>query len=380
MTVGYLLGHDPVFADDVDVLTNLSKYFDIKETIYGGRGCFANENIPQGTVIHECASPISSTIVRPFRKEVCSQCFQYFDGKTLKIKLGSCDKQYKDLFLYFCSDECKMKFEDDDIENLHLDSLLAVEKYYISGLKKKEVDYENPKGDLQAQVKTEWEKVKDWEEMMSKMKPSKKLNLVPRISDSEYMEIKYVIGVLFKFYKYNELVLEKATSIKALESTNLEASELILFQLLQSSEEQKVQKYPYLLYSYINIYKFIKITSHPLLQPFITCQNIRDIIGKNLSNAFGIWSIQIEDEDKEFFGFGVYPSASYFNHSCSPNLIKKRIDNKLTFTTTKEIASNDELCIDYGNYLNENVEKRKKELKEWFFDCGCEKCNLESTK
>ncbi|KAK6457823.1 uncharacterized protein RJT20DRAFT_125681 [Scheffersomyces xylosifermentans] len=370
-------------SKDIDTdtcLGQISPFFNVKKTKYGGRGCFAISAIPKGTVLLTCNKPISSTIIKPFRKEACTRCFSYCDGRILKTKIQK--KFGKEIVsLYFCSEECKEEFTNDDIDNLYADSLLEIERHYIAGLNKPEMELKEPSktADLQSVIKQEWEEVALWEKKIRAMKPTKRASQIFRISDSEYTEIKYVIGVLFHMYKCSKKQVSLPIKyINELDNNERNQLELQLFNILQSSEPEKVQKYPYLLYSYINIYKFLVLTTLPPLQDLVSSDLVRATIGRNLSNAFGIWSeASNPSEEKEFFGFGVYPSASYFNHSCGPNMIKKRTKNVLTFTTLQDIKPDQELCIDYGNYINEKVEVRRRELSEWFFDCGCDKCTVE---
>ncbi|CAI5758826.1 unnamed protein product [Candida verbasci] len=292
-----------------------SQYYRIGNTKYGGRGCFAIEEIENDTIIHISESPLSSTISKPFKKEVCQLCFKYEFGKYMKFKVSQKVNKDQHCSIWFCSQECEDNFKKHDVNDIYINNLLNCEKYYLLGLSKPEIEAKEPKGDLNETINEEWAKVDLWNEKIANMKPSKLLNLIPRIDDSEYLEIKYVIGVLFQIF----------------EGETSENRELSLFKELQSSEIEKYHRYPYLLYSYINIYKFVKLTCSKELQKYITPDSIRSIIGKNLSNAFGIWSeSNSKDEDKEFLGFGVYPSASFFNHSCDPNLIKIRIKEKLT--------------------------------------------------
>ncbi|EGW34895.1 uncharacterized protein SPAPADRAFT_47961 [Spathaspora passalidarum NRRL Y-27907] len=328
----------------------ISPLFSVDKTVYGGRGCFAKSIIPSGTIIHRCSSPISSSIARPFKKEVCHYCFKYDNGKTWKIKRSQqFGKQM--CSIVFCTEECRDKFSQEDGEGIYLKNLMLVEKNYLQGLKKHEVEPKEPK-DLDTEILQEWEKVGSWEEKLKTMKPSKRESILPRIDESEYLEINYVIGALFSMYKYGNSGITSPEYFQDIKREEQNQFELQYFNTLQSTELEKVRKYPYLLYSYINIYKFLKLTVSEQLQPYINTDEIRCIIGRNLSNAFGIWS-EVSDpkEDKEFLGFGVYPSASFFNHSCAPNLVKTRIGNQLVFTTLRDISAGEELCINYGNFF-----------------------------
>ncbi|RCK60480.1 putative protein lysine methyltransferase SET6 [Candida viswanathii] len=297
------------------ILNQISPWFDVQKTKYGGRGCFATGSIPKGSVIHRCSTPVGSTIAKPFKKEVCTTCFKYDYGSTMKSKISK--KSGKNTYsIFFCSDECAEKFTQDDVNEVLLNNLIAVEKNYLQGLTKPEVELKEPK-DLEKEYLEEWDKVATWESKLDAMKPTKRQNMIPRIDDSEYLEIKYVMGVLFNIYKCHGARISNY-DFPELKPDEANQVEMVLFDLLYSSEYEKVKKYPYLLYSYINIYKFIRLSCTPELQPFINLSTVRAIIGKNLSNAFGIWSeVSDPSEDKEFLGYAVYPSASYFNHKTS---------------------------------------------------------------
>ncbi|CUM52636.1 uncharacterized protein AC631_00624 [Debaryomyces fabryi] len=315
-----------------------------------GRGCISKCEIPKDTVIH-ISKALSSAISRPFKKEVCSSCFKFSGGKTIKFRLGG---QHP---LYFCSEQCLSAFTADDIDQIYLNSLLNVESFYNNGLRKPdELELTINEDKFEEQIIEEWKKISEWEEKIDKMKPSKRLNNIPKIGESEYIEAKYIVGILFQMYKGKH-------------------HELKFFESLQSNELDKLKRYPQLLQSYTNIYKFVRLTVHTELQPLVTSELIRTILGTNLTNAFGIWSQPVDDaEEKDYFGFAIFPSASFFNHSCYPNLIKTREGDTLYFRTLRDVDPNTELFISYGNYSNENVQIRQEQLREWFFDCSCTKC------
>lgn len=378
-------------STETDIFTRISPHFDVQDTKYGGKGCFSYNPITAGTTILVSKTPISTTIAKDFKKEVCNYCFHYNEGVNMKHKLGL-DKFNQ--YLYFCSPDCVAAFEAlTEPKDIFLKTLLTLDLQYNNGLKKDEKEFEDSdlldekvsnlsEKELLELVSDKWSQVDTWTDEINKMKPTKWGRLIPKITEPEYLEIKYIIGVLYQMYKNdcNDEPSDRKTNhylsgLSAQESMRLEMS---LFDHLQSNETLKILKYPIMLQSYINIYKYVKLTSPTQFQKFINPSNIRLIIGRNLTNAFGIWSLNLTG-NKEFFGFGVYPSASFFNHSCAPNLIKKRIGNELHFIALKDIDKDEELCIDYGNYLNEPVHIRRQQLKEWFFDCGCSRCVKEMT-
>jgi len=97
---------------------------------------------------------------------------------------------------------------------------------------------------------------------------------------------------------------------------------------------------------------------------------------RHLTNSFGIWELPISP-DCENLGSAMYPSASYFNHSCDPNVAKLREGRVVRFVTSRDVQEGEELCISYG-HTERKLEERKKDLKEWWgFDCHCSRCTRE---
>lgn len=369
-----------------DLCNRLSPFFRVGKTVYGGRGCFASSNISIGTLIYECGPCLASTIIRPFRKEVCTFCFHYDNGNALKSRITQ--KVGKDVMsLFFCSNKCVGGFAQHDLDQLLEKSLFAVEREYLRTSALLEPEPEQPPhevldGDFQAFIDHQWEAAEAWNEVLSRTKSSKRQKLIPRISTTEYAEAKYVLTVIFQVYKNKHRPLPiPQVPFGELSPEERMCAELRLFETLQSTTDDKVKRYPYLLHSYINIFKFVRLVALPELELLITPEAVRTIIGRNLLNAFGIWSRGTsEAEEKEYFGFGVFPLASFFNHSCDPNVKKTRNGNSLLFHIKRPVSQGEELCIDYGNYLHESLQQRQLELKEWFFDCGCLRCVEESAR
>lgn len=359
-----------------DILSKISPYFQVSETKYGGKGCFSYEHIPKGTEIL-VSNPLGFTISKDFKKEVCLNCFKYNNGRTMKAKYSL--PNFKSQYIYFCSEECVKEFKAHDESEVFLSALLNLDKYYSKYNTDDDPEPINVNDkEFVFTIKEKWSEVNQWVERINQTKKTKWDQFIPKINESEYLEAKYVLSVLHQYYITDKHDPHEPDErfIQDYELNDAMIIETTLFSYLQSSEILKVLKFKNLLQSYINIFKFLKLTCPPNYQKFIDPLTVRLIIGNNLTNAFGIWTL--EAGDKEFLGFGVYPSASFFNHSCEPNIIKKRINNQLHFVTLRDIKKNEELCIDYGNYLNETFEVRRKQLNEWFFLCGCTRCQRES--
>lgn len=360
------------------LLDLISPYFDVKKTIYGGRGCFARSDIAKGTVLHVSRKSVGSSVSRVFRKEVCTGCFAYYDGKTLKHRLR--DK------IYFCSGECMDKFVKNDPKGLLTSTLVRVETLFAQS--RGEVD-EDSIPETEEDVSSIWADIEKWDSQFERLKPSKRANIRPVVNDDDYCELRYVISVLHTLHQVettpksllDQLGRARLEQIylKDMDETATMELESKLFHLLQSSEGQKVQRYPYLAVSYANIYKFIRLVAPPEYLPHLSIQSVRDIIGRNLTNAFGIWSpVDHPDEEREYFGFGVYPSASFFNHSCRPNVSKARHGEMYEYVASEDIAQGTELCISYGIRASDTVCQRRAALAEWFFTCGCLRCVTEA--
>lgn len=96
-------------------------------------------------------------------------------------------------------------------------------------------------------------------------------------------------------------------------------------------------------------------------------------LSRHLCNSFGIWELPITP-DSENLGSAMYPSASYFNHSCDPNVAKVRQGRTMIFVTAREVQAGEELCISYG-HTERGLDERRQVLQDWWgFVCNCTRC------
>lgn len=347
----------------------ISDQFDVLKTQFG-RACFANRDIPKGVdILVTNEVPFGFSILHEFRKEVCSFCFVYEFGKYCKVKIPQVEKyegkKWLGCGLWFCSEQCmKLWREKIDLNN----KLSLIFEDLLNSFQKKLLknDYnEDEFNDIEITkdfIDKYWSKVNDWELKVDKMKESKKMNQLPSINEDDFNTVRFVTIVLFNLYK------------------NHPSSEF--FTNLQSNEFEKIKKFPVLLKSLESIYKFLKILLPSYLN--LNTELFRLIIGREFGNSFGIWQINEDSlhensENKEFLGYMLHPEASFFNHSCDPNVKKYRIDNRMHFQTMNDIKKDDQLCIDYYHVLNDPyLERQKIMMDNWFFSCLCERCKLES--
>ncbi|KAH7579990.1 SET domain profile [Nakaseomyces glabratus] len=358
----------------------ISEYFDINETSWGGRACFSKRDLNNGQVVLEVEDCMGTSIDYDFRKEVCHYCYKYNNGKSMKVKISFNDLQdclyefpqlatYKAKFkgagLWFCCDTCRDKYlsihniaELIESYEILLESFMRMIKNK-SLLEEQEQDY-NGITITKEYIDNTWEDITTrWIPMVSKTKATKRAKFLPQISEDEYNCCRFVIETLFR--------------IKHLDpgSDTLEA-----FHNLQSNELSKIQKFPVLLNFQVLVFKTLFVLLPDNLKNSLTVQAFRHILGSEYGNAFGIWQDTEAVDSREYFGYWVFPKASYFNHSCDPNITKTRIDRKMVFTLNRDVACGEELNIDYSGVLDLPVDRRQKFLFEnWFFVCGCNRCN-----
>jgi hypothetical protein len=99
-------------------------------------------------------------------------------------------------------------------------------------------------------------------------------------------------------------------------------------------------------------------------------------LSRHISNSFGVWELPISP-DSEHLGSAMYPSASYFNHSCDPNVTKVRQGRTVLFVTSKNVQPGEELCISYGHTERQVLERRQVLRDWWGFTCNCSRCSHE---
>ncbi|GAA5815882.1 hypothetical protein MFLAVUS_009401 [Mucor flavus] len=115
----------------------------------------------------------------------------------------------------------------------------------------------------------------------------------------------------------------------------------------------------------------------------ITHDLFRSIFFRERANSFGLWEMGNDEvanatggvsDDLELLGFGIYPSAVYFNHSCDANVIKVRDGRSMKFISRRMIDEGEEACISYGS-VDEDVRGRRQRLLEnYHFVCQCTRC------
>ncbi|PIA15855.1 hypothetical protein COEREDRAFT_44170 [Coemansia reversa NRRL 1564] len=128
----------------------------------------------------------------------------------------------------------------------------------------------------------------------------------------------------------------------------------------------------------------------------LTHEQFRWVYYRDIANSFGIYdppvalsllyskginttsNIPNEQCDQESVGFAIYPTAVYFNHSCSPNVVRTRIHREIQFLSATTIKNGEELFISYGCITDPTLERCAWLKQHFFFQCTCNRCVLET--
>ena len=86
-------------------------------------------------------------------------------------------------------------------------------------------------------------------------------------------------------------------------------------------------------------------------------------------NGFGV-----HDAADASVAIGLFPSASYWNHDCNPNLARVMVGRTATFFALRDIAEGEPLTISYADVEAPCSERRYRMLVTYRFYCQCARC------
>ncbi|KAF1347163.1 hypothetical protein BDV97DRAFT_300917 [Delphinella strobiligena] len=338
-----------------------SPFFSIKETPHSGRGVYASTPIAAGTLLLETSHVAAKCIYREYRKEVCAQCFKYDRGRSWKLKNPVAG-------VVFCRQECH---DEWTAENKLKGAIPAVALAAVEGLRGKG-------------GKTE----EKWEEEGENTRPTKQ-EIHDAWTDAEGIATRIRIARSQHPTKSDRRVLAQTLAIQPvrdilsflLSATICKALEPDLWHSVLDLAEEKE---PYIsrqsLEMHILSYQHLLSTMPTTLLTHITADTLKTVAQKSSHNVFNIWSQDLNDGTtggSECLGYALWPCASYFNHSCAPNVRKKREGRVWRFWADEEIEEGEELCITYlgGDEKSMCREERMEKLqKNWGFECACARC------
>lgn len=363
---------------------NKKRHIHVETTKYGGRGYFASTEIPAGTTVLSADSPFTSAVFRQYKKDACAYCFKCDFYKPCKIKLTGplisplcedlaiCKKlstpvSSKTAYagLFFCSPECCDNWKTFEDPFGALAPVLNLIDQAVASSSK-------PAQESSIPVDTEISQTFIDQYWAENVQPPNRKTKIPVLDAPEHDNARIVAVVVTKAY-----LLSKKPAFETLKQKLLfYADEFSIFNNLQSNELQLITSFPDLLISHVKVYNFLAaVFDKTPLASFLSVDLFRQVLGSEAGNAFGIWQFPVFLES-ECLGSSIYPSPSYFNHACEPNVQKQRSGRRMDFVTTRAIQPQEELYISYGMFEECPTEQRQKALLEqWHFKCACPKCS-----
>jgi hypothetical protein len=341
-----------------------SDLFAVAETANSGRGVFAKQQLKSDVPILSSDIVSASVILREYKSEVCAQCFLYERGRKLKSRIHETGTS-------FCSPAC----QDEWKEGTGVDGFAAwtsLETFVKAKMKSNS----NGVGTVydclpdacaeiptEEEIRTTWESVESTAHFIrqarggSNAKPHRRavqaaLNVPPNVD---------VLG----FQLSGTLARAK------IPSTAWNG----LMDLVPDSEPYASEDE---LKNHVHAYLHLLALLPASLLPHVTAEKCLELARKDSWNSFGIRSL--DDGGAEFFGFGVWPDASFFNHSCAPNIKKQRVGRMWQFWTDGDVEVGGELSISYLGGEEKDfdlVERRRRLMATWGFVCACWKCKDE---
>jgi len=182
---------------------------------------------------------------------------------------------------------------------------------------------------------------------------------------------------------------KKLLSNKKLDKDSLNILKMVIKMLNKEENQNKLSKEEVSFQDILNltsnkeVYSAEDVKDNKIIAQWI-CSNrpsqlsedeILNLICKIECNNFGLWN---NGSNEFIFGRVMFPLASYFNHSCSPNCsAEKNRDMQLTVVSIINIPEGAELCIPYIDVNLPRSARRQKLWIEYHFMCCCSRCEME---
>ncbi|KAF1837119.1 SET domain-containing protein [Decorospora gaudefroyi] len=338
--------------------------FEVRHTPTAGRAVFATQDIPAGTLVWRSDDLTLSVLLRDYRREVCGQCFDYVYGRDLDIR-------DKTVGFTFCSKACQEKWREEKGE-IGVQAWTAVETLVKKRSKEDsemvDADLPRPKS---KEIKQAWESVAAQAALIRTAREGEQMR--PLGEDDSVPVTKQHKKAVAKALQepISPDVMSFCVSGIVWRHRHPEDWEKVLALANDKTPYHNSDDLRAFTRTYLHLLAILPL---PLL-PLVTAEVMFALSSRDSHNSFGIRSL--EDDGSEFFGYGCWPAASYFNHSCAPNVEKNREDRAWYFKAGRDIEKGQELCITYLSAAERKLSRGNRMLrlkKYWGFDCACERC------
>jgi hypothetical protein len=302
-----------------------SSYFELQATTHGGRSLFVTSDVALGARIHSCESPFAHVIYKVYRKEVCAQCFAYSASDHAPSTVG-CSRTWSIKWsragaatAWFCSDVCKDNWERDEASPLlmEVDALLskgqtATRKRFKSLEEEVKVKAMFPSFEPGDRSITQGIIDVAWESAEALVASKAHLTLYYSTLHLEDMELEIARSLAAAIVRrcYDQRI--SLSESDPTSQTRNRSECWSQFLNLQTNELCNLQTRPYMLTAYLRIYVFLSNALPKHLRKYTSI--VREVLARDTGNSFGIWD---GDRRDEMMGWGIWISASYFNHSAS---------------------------------------------------------------
>ncbi|EFQ30836.1 hypothetical protein CGRA01v4_12900 [Colletotrichum graminicola] len=352
-----------------------SVHFEIRDTPTAGRAVFATRDIVANTLLWRSDDLTVSSLLQEYRREVCGRCFAYNYGRDLRI-------QDHTVGFAFCSDECQRTWRQENGE-VGVRAWAEVKK--LAKRKSKEdselVDIDLPRPTPE-EIAQAWNATKTQADLILTFRMAELTDDIE--GGPQNLALNGNGNGNGPVTKQHRKAVQKALQLPVhADIMGFCVSGIIAqYQTPQRWEHVlslAVDPTPYSsaddLRAFTHTYLHLLAVLPPPLLPFTTPQSLLTLSSRDSHNAFGIRSL--EDEGSELFGHGCWPAASYFNHSCGPNVDKRREGRAWEFRASRDVGKGEQLCITYlgGEEKAMPRETRMSTLRRnWGFECGCKRC------
>jgi hypothetical protein len=354
-----------------------------------GRSLSAAKAIPAHTLVQVVSRPFASVILKPFRKEVCAWCFAYDRGRRWKVS-------HTESGFRFCQEGCKEAWEEEmgEVGLEALETLASARFGEAGGSSKTGGGSGKDRRDGDGVVSTASARVADIEQAWEESR-----QVAQDLYAIRTWSTKPTKGQARAIRKAREAVTvddedDAHFLLSGIISAARSREDWSEFKTLTPSYDTYLSS-PETLESHIRIYYFFLATLPVSLLDYVVPEVLLSVVTRDCHNSFSVRdndtmtsSSSSADDDyttTEFLGYGTWSLASFYNHSCEPNVRKQRKGRAMTFWTARDVEEGEELAISYlGGEVNlkeDGVEKRAEKLETgWGFVCRCARCERDRSR